>query len=84
MASKTELVADGRSVSEVAKFLDVDCLVYLDREAMNQAARKGNPCLEHFCNACFTGEYPTPDVTLERLRVIEDERGSQRSNPATC
>jgi amidophosphoribosyltransferase len=84
MASKTEFVADGRSVAEIAEFLDVDCLVYLDREAMNQAARKGNPCLEHFCNACFTGEYPTPDVTLERLKVIEDERGTQRSNPATC
>ena len=83
MASKTEFVADGRTVDEIAEFLDVDRLVYLDREAMNQAARKGNPCLEHFCNACFTGDYPTEDVTLERLKVIEDERGSQRSNPAT-
>ena len=59
MASKTEFVADGRTVEEIAEFLDVDRLVYLDREAMNQAARKGNPCLEHFCNACFTGDYPT-------------------------
>jgi amidophosphoribosyltransferase len=84
MASKTEFVADGRDVDEIARFLGVDHLVYLDREAMNIAAAKGNPRLESFCNACFTGEYPTPDVTLERLKAIEDERGARRSNPAVC
>ncbi|MBL6720638.1 MAG: amidophosphoribosyltransferase [Planctomycetes bacterium] len=84
MASKTEFVADGRTVDEIASFLGVDHLVYLDREAMNIAAAKGNPRLESFCNACFTGEYPTPDVTLERLKAIEDERGARRSNPAVC
>ena len=84
MASKTEFVADGRTEEEIASFLGVDHLVYLDREAMNNAAAKGNPRLESFCNACFTGEYPTPDVTLERLRAIEEERGTRRSNPAVC
>ena len=47
---------------------------------MNTAAREGNEKIEKFCNACFTGEYPTEDVTLERLKAIEDERGCRRDN----
>jgi amidophosphoribosyltransferase len=74
MASKREFVADGRELSEVAEFLGVDHLLYLSREAMNEAAMRGNPKLKQFCNACFTGNYPTPEVTLERLRDIEAER----------
>ena len=59
-------------------------ILYLDREAMNAAARVGNPRIERFCNACFTGEYPTPDVTLERLRAIEAERSEHRDNASVC
>ena len=40
--------------------------------------------MKQFCNACFTGEYPTPEVTLERLRDIEDERAGHRDNAAVC
>ena len=74
MASKREFVAADRSEDEVASFLGVDCLLYLDLAGMNLAARTGNPALESFCNACFTGVYPTPEVTLERLRHIAAER----------
>ncbi|MEE9393040.1 MAG: amidophosphoribosyltransferase [Planctomycetota bacterium] len=76
MASKREFLAEGKTVAEVAEYLDVDHLVYLDREAMNDAARAGNEKLDKFCNACFCGEYPTADITLERLRLIEAERES--------
>ena len=47
---------------------------------MNEAARVGNRKITKFCNACFSGEYPTPDVTLDRLRKIEAEREGQRDN----
>ena len=43
---------------------------------MNQAAREGNSCLTEFCNACFTGEYPTGDITIDRLQATENERYS--------
>jgi len=76
MASKREFIAAGLSVEEVARSIDVDHLMYLEREAMNAAARKGNERIEQFCNACFTGEYPTGDITLERLQAIESERYS--------
>jgi amidophosphoribosyltransferase len=78
MATKKEFIAADHSVEEVAKLLGVDYLMYLDREAMNAAARAGNPRIEQFCNACFTGEYPTGDITLERLRAIGGEREKSR------
>lgn len=80
MASKREFVATDRTVDQVAESLGVDHLLYLDREDMNEAARAGNPRIEQFCNACFTGDYPTPEVTLERLKLIEAEREERRDN----
>ena len=41
---------------------------------IDEAARKGNPEVKEFCNACFTGEYPTGDITREILDSIEGER----------
>jgi hypothetical protein len=54
--------------------LEADYLLHLDRDAMNAAARAGNPCIESFCNACFSGEYPTGDITPDVLAKIEGER----------
>jgi amidophosphoribosyltransferase len=78
MATKREFVATGKTTEEISRLLGVDHLVYLDRDAMNAAARAGNPRIERFCNACFTGEYPTGDITLERLSAIEGERLEQQ------
>jgi amidophosphoribosyltransferase len=78
MATKREFIATGRTNAEIAAYLDVDGLLYLDREAMNAAARAGNPRIERFCNACFTGDYPTGDITVERLTAIEGERLESR------
>jgi len=74
MATKTEFVAAGHEPDEIASLLDADYVLYLDREAMNAAARAGNPEIERFCNACFTGEYPTGDITSDVLERIGQER----------
>lgn len=86
MASRTEFIADEmEGVAAIAKELGLDYLVYLDRERMNDAGRAGNPKIEHFCNACFTGEYPTGDITRERLKAIakdkEDHRDARHPGP---
>jgi amidophosphoribosyltransferase len=78
MATKTEFVANGRTNDEIAAAIGADHLLYLDRELMNIAAQKGNPKVERFCNACFTGEYPTGDVTREMLDSIAGERCDSR------
>lgn len=82
MATKREFIATGKSTAEVCASLGADHLVYLDREAMNAAARAGNPKVETFCNACFTGDYPTGDITVERLSAIEGERLAQQDGVA--
>ncbi|MBK7642713.1 MAG: amidophosphoribosyltransferase [Planctomycetes bacterium] len=84
MASKREFIAANLTEQEIARALDVDHLVYLEREAMNEAARAGNPKIEKFCNACFTGEYPTGDVTVERLLAIEEDRTTNRKEKISC
>jgi amidophosphoribosyltransferase len=55
--SRTELVANGRTVEEIRAFLGVDSLAYLSLEGM-LAATKSAP--RDFCHACFSGEYPIP------------------------
>ncbi len=80
MASKREFIASDMTTDEIAASLNVDHMIYLDRDAMNAAARVGNPKIEKFCNACFDGCYPTPDVTLDRLKAIETEREEHRDN----
>ncbi|MEW6073428.1 MAG: amidophosphoribosyltransferase [Planctomycetota bacterium] len=78
MATKTEFIAAGHTPEEVASLLEADHVMYLDREAMNAAARAGNPEIEEFCNACFTGRYPTGDITPELLEAIGGERDASR------
>jgi amidophosphoribosyltransferase len=80
MASKKEFIATDKDPEGVAEAIGADFVLYLDREEMNAAAREGNEDIEVFCNACFTGQYPTDDVTLERLKAIEEERGGRRDN----
>ncbi|MBK8180974.1 MAG: hypothetical protein IPK67_19205 [Planctomycetes bacterium] len=57
MATKTESSPTVAPTSKSPGAVDADYLLYIDRERMNAAARVGNPKIERFCNACFTGEY---------------------------
>ncbi|MCB9914932.1 MAG: amidophosphoribosyltransferase [Planctomycetes bacterium] len=84
MATKTEFVATGRTTEQIAEQLGVDYLMYLDRDAMNEAARAGNDAIEGFCNACFTGDYPTGDITADRLLRIAGDRCANRNEPVNA
>ncbi|MDE1975947.1 MAG: amidophosphoribosyltransferase [Elusimicrobia bacterium] len=54
-----ELIAAGRGVEAVRKFLEADSLRYLSLEGLLKAA--GGPAGEGgFCSGCFTGRYPAP------------------------
>jgi len=78
MATKTEFIATGYETDEIAELLGADHVMYLDRGAMNKAAQVGNPGVENFCNACFTGEYPTGDITPKVMEQIGAERQDSR------
>ena len=51
---------------------------YQTIDDMNEAVRAGSAKIEGFCNACFTGVYPTPSVDESVLLEIENDRGAVR------
>jgi amidophosphoribosyltransferase len=74
MSTKNEFVARDRTPEEVAESIGADGVVYQTLENLVDSVREGNPEIRHACSACFSGEYPTGDVTEERLARIEAER----------
>jgi amidophosphoribosyltransferase len=58
--TRDELIGARHSIEEIRDYLGVDSLGYLSLEGMLRAAGQepGEP--NHFCHACFSGEYPTP------------------------
>ncbi|MCZ7535738.1 MAG: amidophosphoribosyltransferase [Acidimicrobiia bacterium] len=54
---RSELLAADMSVGEIAEYLQVDSLAYLELDRLVAATGVTS---EAFCDACFTGEYPVP------------------------
>lgn len=78
MPAVDELIAHGRTESEIAQTLGADKLIYQDLEDLEQAVRKRNPALSRFDNSVFTGDYVTGDVDVHYLAEI----GRKRSDDA--
>jgi len=57
MATRQELIADHKSVDEIANYIGVDSLGYLSPEGLAQVIGTDG---EGYCRACFTGKYPVP------------------------
>jgi amidophosphoribosyltransferase len=55
MSTREEMIAHGRSVSEVAEELGVESLHYLSLEGVYEAV---GVTRDTHCDACFSGEYP--------------------------
>jgi amidophosphoribosyltransferase len=53
---RSTLLAAGRSIDDIAAFLDVDTLAYLELDRLIEAT--GVP-ESGFCTACLSGQYPT-------------------------
>ncbi len=58
---QSKLIAARMSVAEMAKFIKVDSLEFLSIDALYRAVGKKarDPDQPQFCDACFTGAYPT-------------------------
>lgn len=68
------LLANQFNAEEMAEYLDVDSIGYLDIEGLVRAT--GLP-INEFCLACFNGQYPVPiDQQLDKFII---ERRSARS-----
>ncbi len=74
MSTRGEFIAQKHPVEEIARLIDADFLIYQSVDSLVRAARAGNVGIEGFCTACFTGEYPTGDVSTSTLEHIENDR----------
>jgi amidophosphoribosyltransferase len=76
MQTRNEFAARGRDEKEIAKLIGSDEVIYQSIEMMQKAIKDGNPELKQFCDACFTGIYPTKEIDLKIIEEIEEERNS--------
>ncbi|MCU0276014.1 MAG: amidophosphoribosyltransferase [Acidobacteria bacterium] len=78
MQTRSEFIASGAGPEEIAARIGADRVIYQDRRDMERAVRRQNPAIRSFCTACFSGEYPTGDVSRVYLEQIEQEREELR------
>ncbi len=74
MQTKAEFVAANSTLEEIAVKIGADQVIYLDIRSMERAVKKQNPKIHSFCKACFSGQYPSGDVSEDFLVKIEKER----------
>jgi len=55
--TREELIANQLDLDGIREHIGADGLYYLSVEGMLKAVKGGK---EHYCTACFTGDYPTP------------------------
>jgi amidophosphoribosyltransferase len=71
MPSRSELIAAGRKIPEVALELGADNLIYQEVADMKAAILEGQSQVTDLEMSCFTGEYVTGTVTDEYLEYVE-------------
>jgi len=85
MPAAQELIAHGRSESEVCKAIGADKLVYQDLDDLVDAVGKGNPNIKHFDTSCFSRQYVTGDVDddyLARVEALRNDGAKEQRNAA--
>ncbi len=73
MSTRREFVARGRTADEVAREIEADAVIYQELDDLVDAVKEGQR-IERMCTACFSGDYPTGDITPQMLLRIERER----------
>lgn len=69
--NQDQLIAATKSVKEIEKRIGVDTLAYLSWEGMLEATQENT---NHFCSACFTGDYPVSiPEDVKRSKLILEE-----------
>jgi len=77
MPTNEELIAHGRTIEEIRKFIGADALIYQDVDAMKRVVAALRPGLQGFEASCFDGHYITGDVTAADFATMEAQRLSQ-------
>jgi amidophosphoribosyltransferase len=74
MPARSELIANGRTVEQLAKEIGADGLIFQDLVDLKDAVTEAAPELTHFDSSVFDGKYVTGDVTMKYLNMLEKRR----------
>jgi amidophosphoribosyltransferase len=72
IGSTKQLVAAGRTVEEVQRYIGADSLAYLSIPGLMRAVGRGT--IDQFCRACFDGAYPVPvpqQLEMDKMAMEE-------------
>jgi amidophosphoribosyltransferase len=80
MPAPEELVAHGRSIEDVQRFLGCDWLIYQDIEDLEASVREGNQDLQKFDSSCFNGDYVTgiEQGYFERIEALRSDEAKRK------
>ncbi|WP_026079964.1 amidophosphoribosyltransferase [Spirulina subsalsa] len=69
--TQDQLIAATKTIEEIAQQIGVDSLTYLSWEGMLETTGED---INHFCSACFTGNYPiTIPENVKRAKLILEQ-----------
>jgi amidophosphoribosyltransferase len=74
MSTRREFVARDRTHAEIARHIGADSVIYQSLDDLVGSVAEDQPEIETMCTACFSGVYPTGDITSDMLLRIEKER----------
>ncbi|MEO7030202.1 MAG: amidophosphoribosyltransferase [Acidobacteriaceae bacterium] len=74
MPARSELIATGKTVEQLAKDIGADELIFQDLGDLKDAITEAAPGLTHFDTSVFDGVYVTGDITEEYLDTLERQR----------
>ena len=74
MPARSELIANGKTVQELANDIGADELIFQDLQDLKDSITEAEPGLSHFDTSVFDGTYVTGDVTEEYLATLEKQR----------
>ena len=80
LPTTTELIAAHHTIKEIQKLIGADGLFYNTIEDMRRSILIGNPRIKRFSDGCFTGKYPTPEVTPKLLKNLGCGRNETRES----
>jgi len=79
---RRELIAANQTIEEIREFIEADSLAYLSLDGLLASCASGEP--NHYCTACYTGEYPTKFIDVEEILPALNIRPQEAHPPAVA
>ena len=74
MPARSELIASGRTVSQLAEYIGADCVIFQDLADLEASVQELAPEICSFDASVFDGKYVTGDITRKYLNTLERAR----------